>query len=149
MPRWPRYSRLIGVTTVLLAASSSGQSPQDGTLQDGPAGYTIACVIRGPSVMPDMRACAALGAAQRCEHELDLPSQGSREATGMTFANRSDQALKVYWLTFTAERQLYHTIPPGGHVTQRTFIGHNWIVTTAAGRCIGIYNAAPMSIAFF
>lgn len=150
MRKFVRRSLLLGLTTLCFGTGSpAGDTQAPVPLQDGPAGYTIACAIHSPAGRPGIRACAALGAAQRCEHELDLPSQSSQDTTGMTFANRSDQAVKLYWLTFSGERRLFNTIVPGHRVIQETFIGHNWLVTTPSGHCVGIYNASPVSIAFF
>lgn len=67
----------------------------------------------------------------------------------MTFVNRSDEPVKMYWLNFQGERILYQYLPRGGRHTQKTFIGHNWLVTTLADQCIGIFKGAPESIAFF
>lgn len=67
----------------------------------------------------------------------------------MNFVNRSQETLKLFWLDFHGDAQLYHTMGPGGRATQSTFVGHTWLVTTQDGQCIGIYNAAPISIAFF
>ncbi len=118
-------------------------------LPDGPAGYTMACAIGTAAGTPAVRHCAELGAAQRCEHEAELASHPSQEATDLTIVNRSDEPIKLYWLTFSGLRRLYHSLAPGERVVQQTFIGHNWMITNGRGECIGIFNAAPISIAFF
>jgi hypothetical protein len=107
------------------------------------------CAIGTAAGTPQVRHCAELGAAQRCEHEAELASHPSQESTALTVANRSDQPIKVYWLTFSGLRRLYFSLAPGEHVVQQTFIGHNWLVANSRGECIGIFNAAPVSIAFF
>ena len=109
----------------------------------------MACAIGVATGTPGVHHCAELGAAQRCEHEAELASHPSREATGLTVVNRSDEPIKLYWLSFSGRRRLYRSLAPGNRVVQPTFIGHNWIVTNGAGECIGIFNAAPISIAFF
>jgi hypothetical protein len=50
--------------------------------------------------------------------------------------------------SFRGVRRLYRTLGPGGHAVQQTFIGHNWLVATSE-QCIGIFKAAPESLAFF
>ncbi len=117
--------------------------------RDGPAGYTMACAIGTAAGTPAVRHCAELGAAQRCEHEAEMASHPSQETTGLTIVNRSDEPIKVYWLTFSGLRRFYQSVAPGQRVVQQTFIGHNWMVTNGRGECIGIFNAAPISIAFF
>lgn len=113
---------------------------------DGPAGYAIACSIQSAK---HLRACEDLPSARSCAAEANYPSLASKQTTGMTFVNRSDEPIKIYWLNFQGKRRLYHFLPPGGRQTQQTFIGHNWLVTNSANQCIGIFGAAPLSIAFF
>jgi hypothetical protein len=113
---------------------------------DGPAGYGIACSIQ---TSKRFRACDELPSARSCDSESNFASQPSTEATAMTFVNRSDEPVKIYWLSFQGGRKLYQYLPPGARHTQKTFIRHNWLVTNLAEQCIGIFNAAPESIAFF
>ena len=72
-----------------------------------------------------------------------------KQHTGITFVNRSDEPVKIYWLSFQGERKLYQYLPPGGRHTQPTFIGHYWLVASLTEQCIGIFKGAPQSIAFF
>jgi hypothetical protein len=113
---------------------------------DGPAGYEVACSIHAAS---GYRACNDPASARSCDAEANHASRSSKEPTGMTFDNRSDEPVKIYWLDFQGERILSQYLPPGGRHTQKTFIGHNWLVTTLAEQCIGIFKGAPESIAFF
>jgi VHL beta domain len=115
-------------------------------LVDGPAGYTIACSINSA---PHLHACDELPSARSCAVESNYPSLASKESTGITFVNRSAEPIKIYWLSFQGERRLYQFLPPGARRTQQTFIGHNWLVTNLADQCIGVFGAAPVSIAFF
>jgi hypothetical protein len=118
-------------------------------LRDGPAGYTFACAVRTPVGVPGVRPCSELGAAQRCEHESDFASHPTSQATGLTIVNRSAEAIKLYWLDPQGARSLYSTIPPGGKVSQDSHIGASWVITSRGGHCIGVFNAAPVSIAIF
>jgi hypothetical protein len=99
--------------------------------------------------MPGIHSCADLAAAQRCAHPGDFVSRPSHEHTGITLVNRGTIALRLYWLDFQGDPRLYQTVPPGGRIRQETFIGHNWLIATLDDRCVGVFNAAPMSIAFF
>jgi hypothetical protein len=82
-------------------------------------------------------------------HSGDFVSRPSQERTGITVVNRSNGALRLYWLDFQGNWRLYHTVAPGSRIQQDTFIGHNWLIATIDDQCIGVFNAAPMSIAFF
>jgi VHL beta domain len=113
---------------------------------DGPAGYEVVCSLHAAA---GYRACNELPSARSCDAEPNFASRPSKQPTGMTFVNRSDEPVKIYWLNFQGERVLYQYLPPGGRHTQKTFMGHNWLVTTLAEQCIGIFKAAPESVAFF
>jgi VHL beta domain len=117
---------------------------------DGPAGYTIACAVEdGDKTVPGVRSCADLEAAQRCMHPSDFVSRPSQERTGIRLVNRSSIALRFYWLDFQGNWRLYHTVAPGSRIQQDTFVGHTWMVATTGDQCIGVFSAAPISIAFF
>ena len=132
---------LAAVTLPATRLQAQGSAPVD-----GPAGYEVACSLHAA---PGYRACNELPSARSCESEPNFASRPSKQATGMTFVNRSDEPVKIYWLNFQAERVLYQYLPPGGRHTQKTFMGHNWLVTTLTEQCIGIFKAAPQSVAFF
>jgi hypothetical protein len=135
---------LLGLAT--LSCVAAWADPPSHPVQEGPSGYTVACTL---SDQPGMGSCADLPAAQACTHEPDFPSVSSQQATGMTFVNRSDQVIAIFWLDFQGSRRLYHSLPPGGRIAQDTFIGHNWLIAQSDGRCIGIFKATPESLAFF
>src|SRR5579863_991194 len=113
---------------------------------DGPAGYEVACSLHPAS---GYRSCSDLASAQACASEPNYASRPSKEHTGITFVNRSDEPVKIYWLSFQGERKFYQYLPPGGRHTQPTFIGHYWLVASLSEQCIGIFKGAPQSIAFF
>jgi hypothetical protein len=116
------------------------------TVQDGPAGYSVACAIED---QPNIHSCADLSEARACEREFDHPSNPSQAATGMTFVNRSEHTIRIYWLDREGSRKLYLTLPPNGRATQKTSIGANWLVADLDDKCIGVFKAAPESLAFF
>jgi len=116
-------------------------------VREGATGYTVARTLAVDQ--PGMGSCTDLPTATACAREPDFASRSSTQATGMTFVNRSDRAIHVFWLDFHGNRVLYRTIPAGGRAVQQTFVGHNWVVTMSDGQCIGIFKAAPDSFAFF
>ena len=137
---------LVGVSAPLRAQHATRQAAP----ADGAAGYTIACALEDDGkAVPGVRGCADLEAAQRCMHPGDFVSRPSQDSTGITVVKRSNAPLRLYWLDFQGNWRLYHTVAPGSRVQQDTYIGHNWMISTISEQCIGIFNAAPISIAFF
>jgi hypothetical protein len=139
-----RYIRVFALAAVALPGMRS-QAQQSAPV-DGPAGYEVACSLHPSSAY---RSCSDLPSAQSCTSEPNYASRPSKEHTGITFVNRSDEPVKIYWLSFQGERKLYQYLPPGGRHTQQTFIGHYWLVASLNEQCIGIFKGAPQSIAFF
>jgi hypothetical protein len=138
------YTTVLAIGALMLPIMRLQSQPA--TPVDGPAGYDIACSIQ---MSKRFRACDELPSGRSCDSESNYASQPSKETTAITFVNRSDEPVKIYWLSFRGERKLYQYLPPSARHTQQTFIGHNWLATNLAEQCIGIFNAAPQSIAFF
>jgi hypothetical protein len=141
--RW--FSRV--ATAIVIAAATlplTRLQAQPPAALDGPAGYNIGCSIEGASGIQD---CGAPPQGHTCDVEGNYASQPSRESTGITFVNRSDKPIKIYWLNFRGDRILYKALPPGAQLAQQTFVGHNWLVTTSTEQCIGIFETIPQSIA--
>jgi membrane protein YdbS with pleckstrin-like domain len=118
-------------------------------MQTDAANYSVACAIRDPGSAGAIRACANLGQAQRCTHEADFASQPTSQPAQLSVVNRSDESVRFYWLNQAGTRALYASLPPGGHVSQASHIGAHWLVSTQDGRCLGIFDAATMTIGFF
>jgi hypothetical protein len=152
---WPLGARLkpaaraaaqLAAATALFPMTTAVADLLGRAVAEGPAGYTIACAV---AEQKGMRSCAALPAADACRHEPDLASRPSSEPTAMTFVNRSDTTLDLYWLDFQGARRLYQHLTPGARARQDTFMGHYWLLATPDGVCLGIFKAAPESLAFF
>jgi hypothetical protein len=137
---------LLTAATAASLSFAAMADPPARPINEGPAGYTIACAVAD---QPRMRSCAELPSAEACRHEPDLASRSSQEPTGMTFVNRSDPTLDLYWLDFGGGRRLYRHLTPGARASQDTFTGHYWLLATPDGVCLGIFKAAPESLAFF
>jgi hypothetical protein len=129
-------------THVLILVAAAALALPDMPLHAQPAGYDIACSIQAAS---GSRACDEAPPERSCDTTADYASQPSREATDITFVNRGEQPVKLYWLNFKGDRVLYRDLPPGGRQVQQTYIGHNWLVTTSTEQCIGIFETAPPS----
>jgi hypothetical protein len=131
------------VTAAALALPVMRSQAQPAAPVDGPAEYEVACSIQAAS---GFRACDELPSAGSCDAEANYASQPSRESTDITFVNRSDKPVKVYWLNFQGKRILYQSLPPGGRHTQQTFVGHNWLVATLTEQCIEIFKTTSQAI---
>jgi VHL beta domain/WXXGXW repeat (2 copies) len=132
------------VAAALIAAPILGLQAQPSVSPNNPAGYEVACSIQASSGFRD---CDELPSARSCDAESNFASRASNESTDIAFVNRSDKPVKIYWLNFRGGRVLYDKyLPPGGRHAQQTFIGHNWLVTTLAEQCIGIFETEPQSI---
>lgn len=64
-------------------------------------------------------------------------STGGTIPTSIEFVNATNAVVHVYWLDYNGVRQFWFRLQPGVHFVQQTFIGHAWVVTDAAGTCIG------------
>jgi hypothetical protein len=138
----PRISTAF--TQVLLAAALAlavtRLHAQDAAVIDGPPGYQVACSIQSAS---GNGTCGGVPAEASCNAEGGFGSQPSTESTGIAFVNRGDLPVKVYWLNFQGTRVLYNPyLAPGDQQQQQTYVGHNWLVTTLADQCIGIFQAS-------
>jgi hypothetical protein len=144
--KWAPMRPIVTAAAMLLALTIPRYHGLRADPIDGPRGYAVACSIHSSS---DFHPCTDLPSAKYCIEEMSFASAQSRDPTGMTFVNRSNEPIKIYWLDFRAMRTLYRFLPPGDKISQQTYIGHNWLVSTMADQCIGIFKAAPESIAFF
>ena len=113
---------------------------------DSPAGYHVfACTTQNSG---GSQVCNRPSATRFCDTEATSASLPSKESTGISFVNRSDKPVKVYWLNFQGQRVLYNSnLAPGARQPQQTFVGHNWVVTTQAEQCLAIFttDSRPVS----
>jgi VHL beta domain/WXXGXW repeat (2 copies) len=128
--------------TAALAVPFDRMQAQPTELANGAARYDVACSIQDSS---GPRSCA-VPSSSSCDAESYDASLPSPQSTGITFINRGDSPVKVYWLNFQGNRVLYQSLPPGGRYTQPTFYGHNWLVATMSEQCLGVFKTSPESI---
>ncbi len=69
------------------------------------------------------------------------PSRSTGGETSVTFLNRTEGAVDVYWVDSEGQRQRYATIDAGGQHRQHTYAGHVWLVTNKAGETLGVFTA--------
>jgi hypothetical protein len=126
--------------TAALALPVTRLHAQDAAVIDGPPGYQVACSIQSAS---GNGTCGGVPAEASCNAEGGFGSQPSTDSTGIAFVYRGDLPVKVYWLNFQGTRVLYNPyLAPGDQQQQQTYVGHNWLVTTLADQCIGIFQAS-------
>ncbi|HOW73650.1 MAG TPA: DPP IV N-terminal domain-containing protein [Phycisphaerae bacterium] len=61
--------------------------------------------------------------------------------TEITFVNRTDGEVDLFWLDSEGERRSYGTIKAGERHAQHTYAGHVWLVTDKTGRPLGVFEA--------
>lgn len=63
------------------------------------------------------------------------------EETSLTFINRTQGDVELFWLNLEGDRQSYGRIKPGEERDQHTFAGHAWLVTDSSGKSLAVYVA--------
>ena len=86
--------------------------------------FTIACTLQEQARVGDVLPCSHLSEGRRCEHEEDFPSHPTAQPEQLSVSNRSDRALKFYWLDGSGARSLYAAISPGGRSASRATGAH-------------------------
>jgi hypothetical protein len=74
--------------------------------------------------------------ASRCAEEGHVVSPSSSAVATLTFVNQTGQLLKIYWLDYTGARKPYGEVAAGARVAQVTYVGHDWLLADASGRCV-------------
>lgn len=74
-----------------------------------------------------------------CASEPALRSRESTTLTSIQFRNETSQPRWLLWLDFNGAAQRYAILEPGVTLVQATYLTHPWMVTNAAGGCLGVY----------
>lgn len=78
-----------------------------------------------------------------CSALTGKPGSGKAH-TGLinvTFENHLDQAVRVYWMDFAGQPDLYFELIPGESYVQETYASHLWLVTDTDDQCVGLFRA--------
>lgn len=59
----------------------------------------------------------------------------------LTFINKTDKPLRLYWISTDGERQRYAVIQPNGQHRQHTFAGHVWVATDENDKPLAAFEA--------
>jgi len=79
---------------------------------------------------------------ERLVAELNMrPSSRTGEETAITFDNRLEAAVEIFWLEPGGARTSYGKLPPGARRQQHTFTGHRWLVLKEDGESQGVFEA--------
>lgn len=62
------------------------------------------------------------------------PSRNGGEDTELTFENRLDREVALFWIDPSGNRVAYGTLQPGQKRDQHTFAGHSWLITEKDGK---------------
>ncbi|KPM46421.1 hypothetical protein AK830_g127 [Neonectria ditissima] len=81
---------------------------------------------------------------QKTNHFLkkEVRSSYSQDPCSVSFLNRTDDAIVVFWIDWDKKPNYYTTIGPGRTKHQDTYVGHVWrLVDKATGKTRAIYSA--------
>jgi dipeptidyl-peptidase-4 len=88
------------------------------------------------TTLSDERATASLEPLRR-----PRSSRQTGQETSITFINRMDKDVDIYWIDSERQRKLYATVAAGDQYRQHTFAGHVWLVTDKNGETLVTFMA--------
>ena len=68
-------------------------------------------------------------------------SRRTGEETSITFINRTNKDIEIYWVDSERQRKHYATVAAGDQHRQHTFAGHVWLVTDKDGTALVTFMA--------
>ena len=76
----------------------------------------------------------------------DAPSVSGRQGidSAITFVNRTDYQIELFWRTTTGDRRSYGKVEPGKEKRQHTFEDHVWEVVDSKSRTLAVYRASKV-----
>ncbi|MBV9217428.1 MAG: hypothetical protein JO053_14760 [Acidobacteria bacterium] len=96
----------------------------------------------GVSSSPAAPQASKGGERRPCSDEKDLKSGREVTAPGdLLLENATGQPVVANWIDFDGNRKKYTDISTGQKVTERSFVGHWWVITDQQGQCITIASA--------
>jgi len=72
--------------------------------------------------------------------EPTLRSTGNGPSTLVAFVNDRSEPVIVSWLDPNGQRVEYQRLAPGASYVQPTYVGHPWVVSTADGTAIAVFQ---------
>jgi dipeptidyl aminopeptidase/acylaminoacyl peptidase len=92
--------------------------------------YKVQEASKDEQIFPSLRAIAE-----------PRPSTRTGDETLITFINRTDGDVQVYWIDSEGERRYYATVRADQHHQQHTYAGHVWLVTDKDGKNLAVFVA--------
>lgn len=86
----------------------------------------------------------APGDSLRAEAEAGRSGRTGPESE-ITFDNRLDRAVKVFWIDTEGKRQPYGQVAAASRRSQHTFSGHRWLVLSEKDELLGVFEAKDES----
>ncbi len=95
------------------------------------------------SVLSEVSDAAESNGGECCRILQRIPSTSRRTGNeiNLTFVNKTDTKVQLFWLSTEGERRNYGTIPAGSRKEQHTFAGHIWLVVDENNKVIAAYEA--------
>ena len=90
--------------------------------------YKVQEASKDEQIFPSLRAIAE-----------PHPSTRTGDETLITFINRTDGDVQVYWIDSEGERRYYATVRADQHHQQHTYAGHVWLVTDRDGKNLAVF----------
>jgi hypothetical protein len=86
--------------------------------------------------------------ADDCSNEKELKSPPSSATSEISFQNRAGEKRRIYWIDQDGDRKFYGIVEPGNVFKQPTLVGHAWVVTDDAEKCLYSFvaSAEPQSV---
>jgi dipeptidyl aminopeptidase/acylaminoacyl peptidase len=73
-------------------------------------------------------------------------SRATGSETEITFVNRSEGVVEVFWLDTRGRRRSYGTIDPGAEHRQHTYAGHVWLAVNDRGEELAVFVAEEQPV---
>ena len=86
---------------------------------------------------------AQRGASGLALADAPRASRSGGEETALTFQNRTDGNVSLFWLNTEGQRVAYGSVPMGASREMHTYAGHVWLAVGADGRPLGAWVAQP------
>jgi von Hippel-Lindau disease tumor suppressor protein len=77
-----------------------------------------------------------------CSNLRNLRSANYNEPVLLNFMNKMKTSVHIIWIDYQGAPKLYRTLAPNQNFTQSTYVSHPWLITSAAGSCLGAFVAS-------
>lgn len=77
-----------------------------------------------------------------CSNLSSLRSETYSQTILLNFLNKTKANINIIWIDYQGAPKLYRTLLPNQNFTQSTYVSHPWLITSAAGKCLGAFVAS-------